>query len=368
MRIPRIVAGVAGLVLISGALLGAAAVTTPPPVVLGTSSLTVDCSSLAVDHYTTAIFSMPLQNLQPNTEYAIEVSTTARTPYDTTFTVTTDPSGAASLDTPVTGAFAAGLRYIENVTLNGALVARQAVSSSACATGLTPVVSLDPTVDCPNRFNVETNGYPVVNGSTTHLTGVVRGLLPTATYSLDGAFTFTAVADASGVATFSIPDLKSQYIGPGEGYNWNLFARSQGPAVAMGTVQFSDHCSPLPLRQSFTHDYDISGDGFADLLSIDKKGALRYYPNNSHSNPGHVPFMSNLVIGSGWTAMLNPTAGDVTGDGRADIVAAAPDGTLKMYINDFSLSPEVAIRRLVHDRLRLDRENDPDVHARGLQR
>ncbi|HEY2557638.1 MAG TPA: hypothetical protein VGI08_11070, partial [Diaminobutyricibacter sp.] len=69
MRIRRTVAMLAGLTLIGGALLGAAAVTTPPPSYFGTSAVTVDCSSLAVDYYTKASLSMPLQNLQPDTGY-----------------------------------------------------------------------------------------------------------------------------------------------------------------------------------------------------------------------------------------------------------------------------------------------------------
>jgi hypothetical protein len=339
LRISRIVAGLTGLILIGGALLGAAAVTTPPPSYFGTSTVTVDCSSLAVDDYTRAAVSLQLQNLQPNTAYSVELTAWARVTYDSAFAVTTDARGAASIDTPVTGSFAAGISFLEKVTLGGTVVASQDAWANDCNAGLAPVVSLDPSVDCANRYLAEDRGYPVLYGSTTHLTGTVSGLRPSATYALDLGFTQTAVADVSGVATFSIPNLGSIYVYR-ESYQWNIYALSQGLAIASGFTYFTNHCSPLPARRSYTHDYDISGDGFADLLSIDKSGVLRYYPNNSHANPGHVPFMTNLVIGSGWTPMLNPTAGDVTGDGRADIVAAAPDGTLKLYLNDFPHHPK----------------------------
>jgi hypothetical protein len=340
LRIRRILAGLVGLVLIGGSLLGAAAVTTPPPSSFGDSTVTVDCSSLSVDYYTKASISMALQNLTPNTDYSVEVSTISSAAYDSTFAVTTDAQGAANIDTPVTGSFSASIRYIETVTDGITPVARQPVRASACDPGLTPVVSLDPTIDCTGRYMMEDNGYPWDYSSSSHLTGTVAGLVPSATYSLGGfSFTNSAVADASGVATFSIPHL-GPWGGPGTPYNWTIYSHSQGFAMFTGTAFFSDHCTPLPPRKGWTHDYDVSGDGFADLLSIDKKGVMRYYPNNSHYNPGHVPFMTNVVVGSGWTPMLNVSAGDVDGNGYTDIVAATPDGTLKLYVNDFIHHPK----------------------------
>jgi hypothetical protein len=39
-------------------------------------------------------------------------------------------------------------------------------------------------------------------------------------------------------------------------------------------------------------DRDFFGDGVADLLAVAADGFLYYYPNNTRSNPGNVPFTS----------------------------------------------------------------------------
>ena len=63
---------------------------------------------------------------------------------------------------------------------------------------------------------------------------------------------------------------------------------------------------------------DVSGDGVADLVSTTSSG--QYYPNNSGSNPNHVPFTSCVPTGS-TTDLYRLFVGDVTGDGYGDLVA-----------------------------------------------
>ncbi len=80
---------------------------------------------------------------------------------------------------------------------------------------------------------------------------------------------------------------------------------------------------------------DISGDGSADLYARKPDGTLWYYPNNRGSNPGGLPFVgSGTQIGTGFNAFNRLDAADIDGDGRADLLARKPDGSLWYYRND----------------------------------
>lgn len=50
---------------------------------------------------------------------------------------------------------------------------------------------------------------------------------------------------------------------------------------------------------------DITADGHADLITIKPDGTLWEYPNNSGTNPGHIPYTSPNQIGYGWTGFAN---------------------------------------------------------------
>jgi heme oxygenase len=74
---------------------------------------------------------------------------------------------------------------------------------------------------------------------------------------------------------------------------------------------------------------DFSGDGRPDLLVRRSDGALLMYRGNGAG--GWLTGMGE-PIGSGWgpfTALLAP--GDFSGDGKPDVLARHPDGTLLMY-------------------------------------
>ncbi|MCS0637834.1 VCBS repeat-containing protein [Streptomyces sp. LP05-1] len=74
---------------------------------------------------------------------------------------------------------------------------------------------------------------------------------------------------------------------------------------------------------------DMTGDGRDDLLARTPGGALYLYAGTGSAS---APFRARVLIGSGWQAYAQLAApGDLTGDGRADLVAATPGGTLYRY-------------------------------------
>jgi GH25 family lysozyme M1 (1,4-beta-N-acetylmuramidase) len=91
-----------------------------------------------------------------------------------------------------------------------------------------------------------------------------------------------------------------------------------------------------PIRD---HVSDVSGDGHADILATKPDGTLWYYPNNSDSNPGGVPFTTGTQIGTGWQVFTTVSTADISGDGHADLVATKPDGTLWYYPNNSDSNP-----------------------------
>ncbi|GAA0617203.1 hypothetical protein GCM10010394_54210 [Streptomyces crystallinus] len=74
---------------------------------------------------------------------------------------------------------------------------------------------------------------------------------------------------------------------------------------------------------------DLTGDGRADLLGRDASGVLWLYRGTG--NPA-APYASRTKIGGGWNTYtaLNGT-GDLTSDGRADLVARDAAGVLWLY-------------------------------------
>ncbi|MER7416130.1 FG-GAP-like repeat-containing protein [Micromonospora peucetia] len=84
---------------------------------------------------------------------------------------------------------------------------------------------------------------------------------------------------------------------------------------------------------------DIDGDGYADMISMRPDGSLIWHHNRWATN-SDAPFYGNgTQIGTSWTLFNRIMAGDVNGDGYADIIATKPDGTLWYYQNVYATNP-----------------------------
>ncbi|MFE5713104.1 FG-GAP repeat domain-containing protein [Streptomyces sp. NPDC056501] len=73
---------------------------------------------------------------------------------------------------------------------------------------------------------------------------------------------------------------------------------------------------------------DLSGDGKADLLARDRSGVLYLYKGNGQGTA----FAGRIRVGGGWGGFNKLLgAGDYTGDGRADLLARTTGGELFLY-------------------------------------
>ncbi|MFB6901070.1 FG-GAP repeat domain-containing protein [Streptomyces hydrogenans] len=89
---------------------------------------------------------------------------------------------------------------------------------------------------------------------------------------------------------------------------------------------------------------DLSGDGKADLLARDTSGVLYLYRGNGAGTG----FASRVRVGGGWGAYDRILgAGDFTGDGRTDVLARDGSGTLFLYRGTGSATAPFASRRSI---------------------
>ncbi|MFJ3043240.1 N-acetylmuramoyl-L-alanine amidase [Streptomyces tendae] len=74
---------------------------------------------------------------------------------------------------------------------------------------------------------------------------------------------------------------------------------------------------------------DLTGDGRPDLIARDKSGVLWLYKGTGNTS---APFETRSRIGGGWSVYNALTdTGDLTGDGKADLIARDKSGVLWLY-------------------------------------
>jgi hypothetical protein len=70
---------------------------------------------------------------------------------------------------------------------------------------------------------------------------------------------------------------------------------------------------------------DVTGDGRSDLLVVSPAGAMQLYAENGHS------FAPPVRVWGNWSGLRLRAAGDLTGDGRPDVHATTAGGSLLLY-------------------------------------
>ncbi|MFD8973407.1 FG-GAP repeat domain-containing protein [Streptomyces sp. NPDC059593] len=90
---------------------------------------------------------------------------------------------------------------------------------------------------------------------------------------------------------------------------------------------------------------NVGGSAFGDLVARDRAGVLWLYQGTGNAK---APFATRVRVGSGWNAYRQLTGGsDLTGDGRADLVATDAAGALWLYKGTGSASaPFTAGKRI----------------------
>lgn len=113
-------------------------------------------------------------------------------------------------------------------------------------------------------------------------------------------------------------------------------ASSSGAAPVFSNVSLDAWLAGFDLRTvSLPTHSDYTGDRSSDVIGRDGAGRLFLYPRN----PDGVTWSARRSVGSGWNGMTAiDAAGDLTGDGRADLLARDATGILWIYPGNGAVS------------------------------
>ncbi len=145
-----------------------------------------------------------------------------------------------------------------------------------------------------------------------------------------GSFKFVQAADFSGdgfADLIAVDDKGQLFFYPNLSMSSGKFVPAVGPRVPVGTGGWGSF--------KFVQAADFSGDKFADLLAVDDKGQLFFYPNVSMSTGKFVPTIgARTAIGNGgWGSFTFLQVADFSGDWHADLQAVDDKGQLFYYPN-----------------------------------
>ncbi|KQR51076.1 hypothetical protein ASF88_17945 [Leifsonia sp. Leaf336] len=305
-------------------------------------AVTIDCSSLQAGYYQSAHVTGSISGLAPSTQYTVSM----RGGPDTRIsgiTLTSDGQGAAVLDTVTSAHFVVGSYYTFTLSAGQTAVFAKTVPGTSCTSGVAATGSLTADMSCPTRY-LDEWGDEMDTSYRIH--GTLSGFVPGEPYTFFNSYSPVQspqpiVADANGVLAVDFTTDSGRSLST---LGDDVYTTSQTLPVASENFVKNDPCPAM--RTSFPADrpteLDIDGNGNSDIAAIDMSGRLLYFKNDSASNAGHLPFTSSQTIGSGWGpqfGMRLETAGDLTGDFFSEIVVVRSDGTLVAYYNNMGSNP-----------------------------
>ena len=337
----RLRVAVVAIVAVIAGVVGVSAPASAASIGISTVGLTIDCTTLHSGYYQSLHVTTRFWGMTAGAQYTGDVQVTS--PQATiafAAPVVADTRGYGTVDTTATGTFVSGGAAVIELYSGGTQVLSQQVGLGSCASGVTVTGSLTAEAVCPTRYLTD---FGQEQATTRHVHGTLTGFVPaepyTFTFSQSSPLTtVSGVADATGAVQldFMSDNLEaSTYAG--------VYTTSQAQGVASADIVQTDPCPamrtkyPAPASTS-----DIQGDGLSDLVAIDFSGRLLYYENDSWLRISGLPFTTSLVIGSGWGPQYGirmQSMGDMTGDGYADLVAVRSDGSLVAYYNNIKSNP-----------------------------
>ena len=111
---------------------------------------------------------------------------------------------------------------------------------------------------------------------------------------------------------------------------------AQLPAIAAEPAAVSPGVLPplvsFALRRGID-TIDLSGDGRADVLAANSAGALKAYENQRTTYNWPELDANGVRVGDGWSTSMPPIPGDLDGDRLADLLAVTHSGQLMQYRN-----------------------------------